>query len=315
MQRQGKFHLFALSFAAALTVAMSSSVRAAENASSFFLLGLHGPLAGMTPPPGVYVENDLYINDGSVEISKKIPNADQVVLGMKADVDLDLPTVFWATPYKLLNGQLGLALTQPVAHEDVSGYVANRDGAYSTSGSVGSVGDPSFAASIGWSAGRLHWSATGSLNIPAGPYDPSALSNLALHRWAGDVSGAVTWLDEQTGHEASLDTGVTFNGTNPATDYTTGTEWHLEGDVSQYLSRQLSLGVTGYYYLQVTPDGGAGAIVGSFEGRAAAIGPTLGFDFLWGSETVSSRLRVLREFAVENRLTGTIGIFSLSFSL
>ena len=50
--------------------------------------------------------------------------------------------------------------------------------------------------------------------------------------------------------------GVTFNGENPATDYKTGTEFHLEGAISQYLVADLNVGLTGYYYNQLTGDSG-----------------------------------------------------------
>ena len=45
----------------------TSNVLAAEGGTSFYLLGSRGPMAGFTPPPGVYVQNDLYRYDGAAQ--------------------------------------------------------------------------------------------------------------------------------------------------------------------------------------------------------------------------------------------------------
>ena len=37
---------------------IAGAATAAENAAGIYLLGFRGPLAGVTPPPGIYVEND-----------------------------------------------------------------------------------------------------------------------------------------------------------------------------------------------------------------------------------------------------------------
>jgi len=45
----------------------------------------------------------------------------------------------------------------------------------------------------------------------------------------------------------------------------------------------VALGVGGYYYQQITADGGLGDSVGAFRGRVAAIGPLLSYTFKGGS--------------------------------
>ncbi len=72
-----------------------------------------------------------------------------------------------------------------------------------------------------------------------------------------------------------------------ATDYTTGTELHLEGAVIQHLPSGFSFGAGGYHYRQVTGDSGSGARLGSFEGRVTAVGPVLGYVLKAG--VISSR--------------------------
>lgn len=84
------------------------------------------------------------------------------------------------------------------------------------------------------------------------------------------------------GLEVSLATGVTFNWTNTATNYRTGTELHLEGAVSYNLTPAFSVGVVGYHYEQLTGDTGTGANLGAFEGRVSALGGTVGYNFKLG---------------------------------
>ena len=57
-----------------------------------------------------------------------------------------------------------------------------------------------------------------------------------------DTTGAVTWLDAKMGLELSSAVGFTFNGENPDTDYTTGTEFHVEWALVQHFSKTFSLG-------------------------------------------------------------------------
>lgn len=109
--------------------------------------------------------------------------------------------------------------------------------------------------------------------------------------------------------------GVTFNGENPTTDYRTGTEFHFEGAVSQYLTKDFSVGVIGYYYQQITGDSGAGAVLGPFKGRVAALGGTVSYAFNVNQMPVTARVKLVREFDAMNRLEGTAGWLSMSMPL
>ena len=304
----------ALSAGLVLSV-LAPAADAAENATSFYLLGLHGPFAAVTPPPGAYFQNDGYFYKGGGSASTVLPFNGHLTVSGNAEVFLDLPTLLWSTPLSVAGGRVALSVTEPVGTESFTGRLVTDDFEEYGSGGAADYGDPSLGATLGWNKGRLNWSTTVSVNVPVGHYDPNASANISLHRWAGDVSGALTWLDTATGFETSAVAGITLNGSNQATDYRTGAEFHLEGDVSQYLTKHLSAGLVGYFYQQVTPDSGGGALLGKFEGRAAALGGMVGYDFSVGSEPVSLRLKVFREFAAKNRLTGTAGILSVGIPL
>jgi hypothetical protein len=73
--------------------------------------------------------------------------------------------------------------------------------------------------------------------------------------------------------------------------------------------------VIGYYYKQLTADGGLGATLGDFEGEIAAVGLTAGLDYVVGQTPVSSRVRYYHEFDAKNRLKGDSVFLSTSFPL
>ncbi|RYI02375.1 MAG: transporter, partial [Acetobacteraceae bacterium] len=286
---------------------------AAEGATSFYLLGLHGPLAAVAPPPGVYFQNDAYIYSGRVNRTETLPFLGRVTAGARADVYLDLPTLLWQTPWQVAGGQIGITVTQPVGVERVVGRVIGGGYELVEQGTRTSYGDLAVALPINWSFDRLHLSVTPSVNIPSGNYNSRALSNVALHRWAGDLSLATTWLDTTTGLEASAIAGLTLNGRNFATNYRTGTEVHAEVAVSQYFSKAFSVGVIGGYLQQITADAGLGDSLGDFKGRVFAAGGMASYAMPIASRDVLMRAKVLQEFNVQNRLSGTAGILSIGF--
>jgi hypothetical protein len=67
-----------------------------------------------------------------------------------------------------------------------------------------------------------------ALVVPIGPWSNSSISNLSFNHWGLDTTAAVTWLNPKIGFEISVAPGFTFNWENPDTDYTTGTEFHVE---------------------------------------------------------------------------------------
>ncbi len=117
----------------------------------------------------------------------------------------------------------------------------------------------------------------------------------------------MTYFDAKRGHELSMTAGFTFNGENPATDYKTGTEFHVEWALMQHVSKTFAFGIAGYHYQQITGDSGAGARIGSFEGRVTGLGPDITYTFMCGKIPISTELKYFREFDVENRLTGDNG--------
>ena len=62
---------------------VSGGADAAENGAGIYLLGAHGPLAGLTPPPGLYLQNDVWIYSGSAGGTKEFVLGRTLALGVK----------------------------------------------------------------------------------------------------------------------------------------------------------------------------------------------------------------------------------------
>ena len=289
----------------------SGAAQAAEKGLGFYLLGSRGPMAGFTPPPGLFFQNDLYIYSGQAGRELQLPFGGEIIGEVEATAVLDLPTGVWVTPWQIAGGNLAFSATLPFGSLDVDASL----GRLSVQDDVFTVGDPVVSGFLGWHSGNFHWQTGVAVNVPVGDYQAGEIANISFNRWGTDVFATGTWLDPTLGLDVSGAAGVTFNGENSATDYKTGTEFHLEGAVTKFLSKDLTIGLVGYYYKQLTGDSGSGARLGDFKGEVAAVGGTLGYNFQLGVLPVSARLKYFHEFAAENRLEGDAGFFTVSMPL
>lgn len=300
---------------------LSGKADAAEAAQGVYVLGNRGPLAGVTPPPGFYFENETYFYQGDLGGNRSFQSGGVVAANVKLDISATFMTPVWVTPVEILGGNLGFSITIPFGTPNVSAgavlsspridrIISGRE-----RDDVFNVGDIYLASFVGWHSGNVHWSTTVLGVVPSGSYETGQLSNMSLNRPALDLSAAVTYLDPVLGYELSVVPGVTFNWINPATQYLTGTEFHLEWSASKYLSQHLSIGAVGYVYDQITGDSGRGDRIGPFKGRVTAVGGQIGYTFKFGALPVSMNARVLREFDVTNRFQGTATYLTISAPL
>ena len=276
-------------------------------------------MSGYTPPPGVYFSDTVWFYEGSAGADRRFPSGRTIEAGVNERFAIDAATLSWFTDAKFLGGTLGFAATLPFGWEKTS-TSAEFTGplltlAHGRSESATGIGDGAISGILGWQEGDHHWNITVTDFLPIGFYSPSSIAFLGLNRPSVDVKGAYTYLDLQTGHEISVALGITFNGTNPATNYTSGTELHFEWALNQHFASGASLGVGGYFYDQVSGDSGSGDHVGPFEGRVVAVGPLLGYTFKAGETPVTLSGRWFAEFDVQNRVTGNSVLASMSLPL
>lgn len=303
--------------ATALFFNSESPMMAAEGGVGVFLLGSHATGAGITPPPGVFFQNDVYFYDGKLSGGRTLPTGGLLVANVSAQSWIELPTTLWVTPAKILGGDLAFSLTVPVGQPRVNADLLVNSPRFgpigvSVTDSQANLSDFFLQSFVGWHAGNFHWQLGVGGVIPSGTYVAGQLSNASLNRPALDVFGTFTWLDPAIGWDLSAAMGVTFNQTNTATDYKSGNEFHLEWAATKYITKEFTLGLVGYYYQQLTADSGTGARLGAFEGRVVALGGSIGYTFEIGKLPISTRLKVYREFDAVNRMEGTAGYFTVS---
>jgi hypothetical protein len=300
--------------------APSGPALAAEGAIGFYLLGSKTTMAGYLPPPGTYFLDYNYYYAGNTDFTLNIAglNLDG---GVEADAYYNLITPMWVAPGKVLGGHIAFLVLAPIGWKNV------QAGATLPVPQLGITlqgeredeetrfGDPVPGFNLGWHEGNWHWTVGSLVNVPIGYWERGNLANIGFGRWAVDVNGAFTWLDPKIGLEVSSAAGFTFNGENPETDYKTGTEFHYEFAVVQNFSQKFGIGVNGYFYDQVSGDSGAGARLGPFEGRVAAVGPVANLNFTIGKLPVSTSLKYFHEFDVRNRLEGDSGFITVTMPL
>jgi hypothetical protein len=293
-----------------IALMLAEQAQASEGGASIYLLGSGGPGAAILPPiQGVFFENTLYDYSGSAEAGRNFQVGGNVVAGLQASIPADFLEAEWVPTTHFLEGTLAVGGALPIGGPsvDVDAILSGPLGRPITVARHDSavvVGDPLLTGALGWQASNLHLEFGALVNVPVGNYRDGALANLAFHRWAGDTSFAATWRDAKSGWDATAKAGFTFNGTNNSTQYTTGTEFHLEGSVEKILSKHWEIGLQAYLFQQVSGDSGSGDRVGSFEGHVIGVGGQAAYSFMFGKAPITLRLHGMSEFDATNRLQG-----------
>src|SRR5262245_4739419 len=290
-----------------------------EGGVSFWLPGIYGSLAAVPGQPGFSFLTFNYYD--SVKAGADVARAREIQIGrfnptlsvnLNAKIDLQWlqPGYTFATP--VLGGQAYVGLGAFFGHNrtSLSGTLTaslppfNLVRSDSISDSVTGFGDLYPTASLKWNQGVHNFMVYAAGDIPVGAYDSARLANLGIGHGAVDAGFGYTYLNQKTGHEFSAVTGLTYNFTNPSTNYQNGVDWHLDWAASQFLSKQFSVGVVGYVYKEIGCDSGSGDRVGCFQSQVVGIGPQLTFLFPVGTWQGYLNLKAYKEFAAENRPDG-----------
>lgn len=318
-----RFRNSVIATAMAMTSIPSATVHADEGGVSYWLPGRFGSLAATPQVPGWSMGEVYYHSSvsafGRTAAAREIqvgrtPAAVNVNLNLRLNAQADLvllnPTYTFATP--VLGGQLAIGVIGLFGRSS-----ANLDGTLtaavgplamtrtgSIADSITSVGDLYPQATLKWNAGVHNFMAYVTGDIPVGAYSPTRLANLGIGHAAVDTGGGYTYFNPQTGHEFSAVAGFTYNFKNQDTQYQNGIDFHVDWGASQFLSKQLLVGLVGYGYQQITDDFGAHPVLGGFRSRVLGVGPQIGFLFPVGDMQGYLNLKGYGEFAAENRPAG-----------
>jgi hypothetical protein len=295
-----------------------SQLWAAEFGTGLYMLGYQSSLAGYMPEPGFYLRNDFYVYQGNADI---IPFSRRVEVDLRSRLITDLATASYVTPLKIFGANYAVGLIwSSVTNSFLKGTLLvspaiNGLPSGSKEGSYTGVSDLVITpVSLGWHLGQFHIMAFGNVYAPVGSYNPNRRLNTGLNRVAVEPNVALTWLPKY-GQEISISMGYTVNFENPATQYRTGNEFHLEYFLGQHLPLGFTLGLAGYIYNQMTADTGSGATLGAFHGQTIALGPCLTFNSQIAGHAIGLNARYYNELKVVNRFDGQAFFLTLSLSL
>jgi len=280
---------------------LERSVKAAEGGASHYLPGVAGDvLIAQSPEPGLQTAVTFWYTSGNVDVT--------VLQGkVAADLDLDLmlsiPSAFYTFKTPVLGGAYTMGVAAPFGYANLDATLTGPRG-----NSIGASPDSFNLSDIALTPLQLNWNRkyfsfkfAEVIVAPTGAYDIDEAVNLGRNYWSFDTVGGMSWFHEATGTEFSLAPGIMVNTKNDDTDYKTGTEFHLDYTVNQFLSKTFSIGLRGYYYKQLTGDSGRGAILGDFKSESYGLGPGV----VWIPQFADGKLTILgkwmHDLHAENR--------------
>ena len=270
-----------------------------------------GSMATLSDLPGTspaWFLKPMYLHY-SGKSSTQIPTA----LGLTTNLDATANTLVLGGGYTFEQTVLGgahytVGAFLPYSRLDVSANVQTPVGTIRRQSNVSGFGDLTMVpAMLAWKTGDWQIDALMPIYAPTGSYQQGRLGNPGLNYWTFDPMIGVAYSNKKSGFNAMLHVGYAINTENPATDYRSGSLLHFNAGIQQILpvgSGFLTLGAEGFYFPQVTGDSGAGAVLGSFKGMTAGLGPVLGYILPLGKQALSVELKWLPELDTKKRLEG-----------
>ena len=247
---------------------------AGEGGGSHYMPGMQGDFAmALIGPPGFYLRNDVAYFQGSIG---SVTLGDRVYSQASQDVWIDSVKLIYLAEGGVLGARLGVVATVPVVIDATARGAVVSPFAGERSGSRSGFADVTLTSFLNWDLGESHVSAGLNVYAPAGSYDENRIINLGRNYWSFDPVATYTWLQPERGHEVSVTTGFLFNTTNGATDYSSGTEWHLDFLLGQHFSEEIAIAAEGAVLQGISDDSGA------LLDQANALLPQLGLQPLGG---------------------------------
>ena len=289
--------------ALAFLTAVPGIARADEGGVSFWAPGTYGSLAAVPQQEPGWSATTIFYHY-ALSAGADVARAREFDIGgipanvtanvnanLNVNLNLEWLSVGYAFATPVFGGQASFSLLDLVGNNTTSlaglltGTVTGPGGTTSFSrfdaidSSLTGFSDliPTFA--IRWNAGVNNFMTYITGGIPIGSYQSNRLANLGTGFWSVDVGGGYTYFDQKAGHEFSAVLGFTYNAINPATQYQSGVDMHLDWGASQFLTKQWQVGIVGYVYQEIGCDSGSGDRVGCFQSRVLGVGPQVGYIF------------------------------------
>lgn len=264
-------------------------VAATEQGLGAYQNGAECFMAGAVPPPGTYFINYFLFytaDEFKIKDGPDFPRFD-------AKVTADVLRLIHVTKHQIFGGFWGMHVFLPFVNVDLK-----TPGGNDTKFGIGDIIVDPFILS--WHTKNWHFATGLDVYIPTGAYDKDDMANIGRNYWTFEPVAAFTYVSD-SGFEVSSKFMYDFNTENNDKDYLSGQEFHFDYLVG-YNIKPWGIGLSGYYYKQITNDRQSGEKVepAGNKGQVFAMGPSIKYDY----KNMTFNLKYQREMAVENKPEG-----------
>jgi hypothetical protein len=317
-----------LAFAIIVVVAILVSLFlwAEEGGSGHYTPGAAASFMDALPDkPCLAFANYFNYYDGSASISRQLPFGGLATAGLDDTASSDTILALYTTPLKLLGGYYTVGAAIPYIWLKVKGniHATGPDGQAITrvsNDTANGIGDILlYPFMLGWTGlnGDLKYDVRMGVYAPTGSYEKGKLANVGKNYWTFEPLVSFSYMSSKIGLEASAYAGIDFNTKNTATEYQSGTQFHVDFTIAEHLplfGGIIGIGANGFYYQQVSGDSGSGAILGSFKGQMLGVGPVLSYITKVWRKDLAAEVKWLPEMDVKRRLKGDYIWFKLAMA-
>ncbi len=254
---------------------------------------------------------------GAIGGSRLLPIGNAIVANVDADISMTLIVPQYVYKTETHTVSFASSFMGPANWATADGSLSTGNLTRTANSTNSGIGD---VIAVPLTVG-IHFSENSNLAIstmifgPSGSFQTRNLTNMGMNEWTVMPNVGYTYLWKKRGLEFDSFLGFDIYGKDQTNHYTSGTMFHWDGMVIQYLSERFGVGAIGSNLTQMTNDKGPVAdLLHGFEGRASGVGPMV----LWVAKTekpkVVLQLRWMNEFKVTNLLKGNVLMLGCTFA-
>lgn len=314
-----RLNLALLPFAFLAVGTFTRPVIAEEGASGHYQPGSLSSRINKIPPSksvNAYVDFSEY--DGNSQSGLSMSLAGLVVTDVDVNVQMSSLNLIWNPGIELKGGwQYAMAIALPYSSVDVSARGLNDAEGHRQRDKDSGLGDIMVSPLMLAYSISKYWQSELHFNIyaPTGNFEAGKLANVGKNYWSFSPVAWLQYIEPVTGQEFTLSAGIDWNSKNDDTDYQSGTQIHIDSTIIQYVPLLwgfTGLGLSGYWYQQISADSGNGAVLGGFKAKAVGLGPVVSYQTKWSGRSVRAEIKWINELEARNRPEGDL--ISLKFS-
>lgn len=286
---------------------------AAENGTGVYLLGSKDKKMGVFPSKGLFLRNDFSFQSGEfygLYLHGKEFNS------IKNWVAVNNTSLNYYFGKQVFGGTYMAGMELRIVSNEITVDPAVINGITKSNHSAFGLGNLKIIPiAIGWKNRRFfHYSLSIAFYLPVGNYDPESFANTSKNYFSVDPEFSATWFNEYTNTDISGNIGLTYNFSNPSTNYRSGSELHAEYSVVQGIERQWGIGAVGYFYYQLTPDTGEGLVNDNIS-RCNGFGPIFTYNLRRGRTAIGLIAKMFLTFGNQNTLYSNSYWLGVSFKI